>query len=213
MAEGKRAPAEEERHAADAIGASAMQGHDSTHKRKKGEKASFVDLMRLPERSYRTLMGRLIRIAERVGVPRDQCEDLAQEAWVRALRRRESFRGVDKLPAWLAAVVHNLAVDALRHRNALPLASLEDLTVELLDEQEMHHENKSEIHERLTAWLARLEREQPEICWLVRQRYLEGRKVRELVEETGMKPHEISYRIHRAIRKMRSWASESSADD
>ena len=110
-------------------------------------------------------------------------------------------------------VVHNLAVDALRHHDVLRVDSLERLRLYRIDKRVMERVNKAEWSERLTDLLARLQKEQPENCWLVCQRYLEGRKPRELAEETGLLAHVVSYRISRAMQKLRSWASESFADE
>jgi RNA polymerase sigma-70 factor, ECF subfamily len=54
-------------------------------------------------------------------------EDLVQDTVVRALERRESFRGEASLATWLHRIAHNLAVDrARRSVNELPVEDVEE---------------------------------------------------------------------------------------
>ncbi|WEJ57396.1 sigma-70 family RNA polymerase sigma factor [Devosia sp. FJ2-5-3] len=47
-----------------------------------------------------------------------EAEDLVQEALLRALERRASYRAGGNLRGWLLAVMHNLFVDRLRSRSS-----------------------------------------------------------------------------------------------
>jgi DNA-directed RNA polymerase specialized sigma24 family protein len=101
--------------------------------------SAFKSVTSLPNEFYRGMTLRLARCAAKMGIPQDQCEDLAQEAWMRALIDRKRFEGehtLGRICAWLGVVVHNLAVDVLRHRDALLIDSLQALSVEAVDEQE-----------------------------------------------------------------------------
>ena len=70
-----------------------MSAENRQEAQEKGYVARTTEAPALPDEFYRTMTAHLARIAENAGVPRDQCEDLAQEAWLRALKHKEQFRG------------------------------------------------------------------------------------------------------------------------
>lgn len=61
------------------------------------------------------LMRRYARSLTRDG---DEAEDLVQDALLRALERRATFRSGGNLRGWLLAILHNAFVDARRSRGA-----------------------------------------------------------------------------------------------
>ena len=72
-----------------------------------GEETSddfFAGLASLPDDVYRSVTACLVRIAKRVGVPADECEDVAQEVWLEAAEQLGRFRGeheLRRLCSWL----------------------------------------------------------------------------------------------------------------
>lgn len=171
----------------------------------------FTDLTRFPDGIYRNLAPWLARKAQKMGVGRDQCEDMAQEALLHAFAHSEQFRGSTSkdLCSWLAAILHNVVVDVLRGRVRHTSQSLDDMKAEPMDEKDSHRAQEVEWSECLVNWLERLRQEDPENCHLVCARYLEERTIGELADQTGRKAHAISCGIYRTLRKVRSWASES----
>jgi RNA polymerase sigma factor (sigma-70 family) len=183
-----------------------------------GEKEEhfFAELTSLPDDFYPTMTVRLIQIAERLGVARDQCEDVAQETWVHAFDNPKQFRGekaLDELRSWLITIGHNVAVDVLRRLDRHPVQSLDASVAEQIDEAEAKRKQDAEWSECLTAWLERLRQEQPENWRLLCEHYLEGRSIRQLAAVRGWTANKTSCRIYRAIQKMHSWMSESFPDD
>src|ERR1700758_341999 len=75
----------------------------------------------LVERSQRRLVRYLLYLTGR----RDYAEDLAQETWVRVLRRGSQYNGRQRFDPWLFAIARNLAIDYLRKkRKGVATASL-----------------------------------------------------------------------------------------
>jgi len=175
------------------------------------EQRFFADLTKMPDDVCRNLTARLVRIAAKLGVPRDQREDIVQEALLHAFAHREQFHGhtLGELHSWLAAIIRNVVVDAFRSRGRHPAQSLEASSVDPLDEKEAKRADMAEWSECLVPLLGRLEREDPEGCRLVHARYLEGRSIHDLAEQTGRKAHAISCCIYRALQKLHLWAAES----
>jgi RNA polymerase sigma-70 factor (ECF subfamily) len=66
------------------------------------------------ERVYRSRLPELRRVAAAVCGSRDAAADLVQDAFVRAVRRRASFRGEGSFEAWLWRIVVNTARNYLR---------------------------------------------------------------------------------------------------
>src|SRR5437016_13699498 len=68
---------------------------------------------------YRARLPELWRVAAAISGSREAAPDLVQEAFVRAVRRVESFRGDGPLEGWLWRIVVNVA----RNRRREPLTA------------------------------------------------------------------------------------------
>lgn len=170
-------------------------------------------LASLPNDFYRKLTGRLIRIAEKIGVPRDEREDVAQEALLEAVKHAEQFQdeyAAQKLCAGLTRqLLHNKAVDALRRLERHAAQSLEDLPAETSDLKEAKRAEREEQKECLEALLAPLRKQEPENYRLMCEHHLQGRSIQELASEMGMTANEIGCRLYRAMMKLRRRASRT----
>jgi RNA polymerase sigma-70 factor (ECF subfamily) len=78
------------------------------------------------EQIYRSRLPELWRVAAAVSGSREAAPDLVQEAFVRAVRRIDSFRGDGPLEGWLWRIVVNVATNGRREplRLALPQEEL-----------------------------------------------------------------------------------------
>lgn len=172
----------------------------------------YADLSKLPEVFYREVLSRLAWIAERAGMPRNECADMVQEAWVRALKHSEKHPGEHTLVeifSWLVKIVRNVVKETLRNDSLHSAQALDDSSREPMDQKEAERTHLAEMKEQLTPLLDRLQREEPENYHLVRERYLAGRKVEELAEETGLPAPVVSDHLYRTLKKMRSRALKS----
>lgn len=68
----------------------------------------------------------LFRIANAVVRNPADAEDVVQEAFLRAWRSRDRFRGDGAPEAWLGRIVHNVAVERIRGARELPVAEVEE---------------------------------------------------------------------------------------
>jgi RNA polymerase sigma factor (sigma-70 family) len=73
------------------------------------------------EQLYRNHLPELWRVAAAVSGSRDAAPDLVQEAFVRAVRRLDSFRGDGSLEGWLWRIVVNVARNGRRGPDVAPL--------------------------------------------------------------------------------------------
>jgi len=74
------------------------------------------------EQVYRSRLPELWRVAAAVSGSREAAPDLVQEAFVRAVRRIDSFRGDGPLEAWLWRIVVNVARNAHRKPETVALS-------------------------------------------------------------------------------------------
>lgn len=147
-----------------------------------------------------------------MNLPRDECEDAAQEAWLQAVEHPELFRGehaVSQLCAWLLRrVILGKVADAFHDLKEQSAQSLDSLTREPMDPRAGREASGEDWHEWLTAKLERLQRENPDNCEMICEHYLQERSIQELADERGWTTNEISCRLYRGMEKLRRWASE-----
>lgn len=168
----------------------------------------------LPDEFYRAT-ARLIRIAEKAGVPPDQCEDVAQEALLHALEHCKDVPAeysLAQIRSWPAEIGYHRAVDALRVRARHSSLSLDELRAEPMEAPSANGENRLAWIDALHEILARLEDEDAQNYRLVCERYLESQSIKELVQATGRNANEIRCRIYRALEKLRTWGVECRPD-
>jgi len=72
------------------------------------------------ETAYRSHYARLLHVAAAIVGDPDLAEDAVQEAFVRAIRRRQGYRGRGSVEAWLWRIVVNAARDAGGRKGDLP---------------------------------------------------------------------------------------------
>jgi RNA polymerase sigma-70 factor (ECF subfamily) len=75
--------------------------------------------------TYVRVYRRLRAVAARTVSPQE-ADDVVQDAMLRALRRRESFRGEAAASTWLHAIVRNAGLDAGRRSRRRPAMPLEE---------------------------------------------------------------------------------------
>ena len=123
-------------------------------------------------------------------VPRADVEDLAQEAFLQAMRRLDSLRREDAFGPWLAAIARNRARDHWRRG--------ED-TVELPEEiPGAPHPEGSAL--TVLAAIRRLPDAYRETLVL---RLVEGMTGPEIAERTGLTPGSVRVNLHRGMHMLR----------
>lgn len=91
---------------------------DLVRRAQRGELAAFNTLVVRHQDAAFSLAYRFLR-------SRESAEDVTQEAFLRAFRRLDTFRG-DRFRSWLLRIVANAARDELRRRKRRPQRSLDE---------------------------------------------------------------------------------------
>lgn len=141
-----------------------------------------------------------VRIAAGI-VGRDEAEDAAQDAFLRALHRIESFRGDAPFRVWLMRIVTNTALNARARRRPVPVENQEETTAspegEALSPASMLE--RSEARDRLAAKITTLRPEHQTVLVL---RDLEGLSYGDIAVIAEVPVGTVKGRLHRARAEM-----------
>jgi RNA polymerase sigma-70 factor, ECF subfamily len=145
---------------------------------------------------YRHLSGRVYGVCLRMAGDAAQAEELAQEAWVRAWERLESFRGESRFSTWLHRLTVNVVLDHRRREGRLN-KHFEALPDGALDDAVPAHEAPPGLRMDLDRAVATL----PEGARTVFLLYdVEGFKQHEIAERLGVAEGTVKAQLHRARR-------------
>jgi RNA polymerase sigma-70 factor (ECF subfamily) len=121
-------------------------------------------------------------------------DDLAQDVFVTAFKRIQTYTGGGEFPGWLIGIARNHWRNYLRKHQAQPVGGSEALAA-LLDQHPFcPTANDQQLVEALRACLEPLAVPARE---LLEQRYISGRSVRELAGDTGRGYSSLTMQLHR----------------
>ncbi len=135
-------------------------------------------------------------------------EDVTQEAFLKAYRSLDSFRGDSKFSVWLYRIVSNLCLDLLRSRQRKPAQSLtvedDDGEIGELEISDEHFSPEKLLDRKLTResvqrGLASLPDDARQILLL---RELKGLSYEEIADVLDLEPGTVKSRIFRARKKL-----------
>ena len=131
-------------------------------------------------------------------------EDVTQEACVQIMRRIEQFRSEARFSSWVARIVLNTAL--LRHRKEKRMIPTEDLIS--LTEADPGPSPEEEVMTQDTLHKTRevLKQLRDGDYELFMKRFIEGRSLKSISEETGMSLPALKSRFHRARLRLKEIA-------
>jgi RNA polymerase sigma-70 factor (ECF subfamily) len=154
---------------------------------RKGDADAFAYLVRLHERRVFRLVGRFFR-------RREDVEELAQETFLTAWRRLETYRSEAPFEHWLTRVCLRCCYHALRRRKTWE----ERTTLE-------HEPAAASANPDAALLVERLLRElRPEDRFILLMLEGEGRSVAEIADRLGWTRINVKVRAYRARRKLRA---------
>jgi RNA polymerase sigma-70 factor (ECF subfamily) len=156
-----------------------------------GDQRSFEAL-------YRTHAGRVFGICMRMANDRDEAETWAQDAWVRAWERLDTFRGESAFPSWLHRVTVNLILDRKR-RDARRMNGLKRIARDARPSS-VPPDRGGELRLDLSRAVATLP-EGARTVFLLHD--VEGYKHREIADRLGVAVGTVKAQLHRARRLLR----------
>ena len=139
---------------------------------------------------------------------REDAQDIAQEAFLKAYNSLSSFRGDSKFSSWLYRIVSNVCLDFKRRQGRRPSSSLtveddegETLELDIADESQSPEAllERKLTREAVRRGLQELPDEQRQILLL---REIQGLSYEEIGEAMGLEPGTVKSRIFRARKKL-----------
>lgn len=162
---------------------------------KKGNVQAFSFLVEKYQKMVYTLALKLMKKAE-------EAEEIAQDTFVKAYQKIDSYEGKSKFSTWLYSITYNACVSELRKRR-IEFKSLDDRQISDDDEQKMHdyyRETRKEDQERyLNLALEKLPEDDQVLVTLY---YFENQSMDEISVITGLTVSNIKVKIHRARKRM-----------
>lgn len=159
--------------------------------------------------AYRTLVTRYasaaVNVAARLVRDRAVAEELAQDAFVRAFARLDSYDPERKFSSWFFRVLHNLVVDHLRRRR-VETVSLDALTADgyqgpadAVDPSPEDELERRSLAAALEGALGRLRAEYREVVVL---RYQQGLTIEEIAGVLELPEGTVKTFLHRARKEL-----------
>jgi len=168
---------------------------------RKGNVQAFSYLVEKYQKLVYTLALKLLKRPE-------DAEELAQDTFIKAYQKLDSYEGKSKFSTWLYSITYNAGISELRKRR-IEFKSLEDQRLSDQDEMKMHDyysETKKEDQEKyLNLALGKLPEDDQVLVTLY---YYENQSMDDISEITGLTVSNIKVKIHRARKKMYSLLHE-----
>lgn len=162
---------------------------------KKGNVQAFSFLVEKYQKLVYTLALKLMKKPE-------EAEEIAQDSFVKAFQKLDTYEGKSKFSTWLYSITYNACISELRKRR-IEFRSLDDRQVSDQDEQRMHdyyRENRKEDQEKyLTIAMEKLPEDDQVLITLY---YYENQSMEEISQITGLTVSNIKVKIHRARKRM-----------
>ena len=139
---------------------------------------------------------------------REDAQDMAQEAFIKAYSSLSSFRGDSRFSSWLYRIVANVCLDFKRRQSRRPSASLtveddegESVQLDIADESQSPETllEQKMTREAVREGLQQLPDEQRQILLL---REIQGLSYEEIGEVMDLEPGTVKSRIFRARKKL-----------
>jgi RNA polymerase sigma-70 factor (ECF subfamily) len=169
----------------------------------RGSQDAFRELVKRFERPVYSLVLRMVQDPA-------TAEDLAQEIFVKAFRRLDTYDSRWKLSSWLFKIAHNTAIDHLRRGTpeTVPLeAGGEDegrggLAAVLADETVEDPRAAAERHDLARSLERAIRRLRPDYREAVLMFYVHGASYQEICEVTGQPLGTVKTNLHRARKEL-----------
>jgi RNA polymerase sigma-70 factor (ECF subfamily) len=162
-----------------------------------GERGAFDDLVRRHQRA-------LWRLARRYVKNDADAADVVQQAFVRAFRAVDSFRGAATVRSWLYRITINAALNHVRdHGRERPDEIAEDALTERAEGS--RRIEAAETHDRLLAAVAALPDKQRAVLEL---RVFDELSFREVAELTASTENAAKVNFHYAVKRLRQLLAE-----
>lgn len=180
----------------------AMSDAELVARARAGSQEAFREIVARFERPIYSLVVRMVQDA-------GAAEDLAQDIFIKAFRRLDTYDPERKFSSWLFKIAHNTTIDFLRRHapETVPLeAEKEDdrgsLSAVLSDESSENPAAAAERRDLGRALERAIARLRPEYREAVVLFYVEGATYQDICEATGLPLGTVKTNLHRARKEL-----------
>ncbi len=164
---------------------------------KAGDTAAFSELVRRHQHEVFTLAYRLVG-------DRDQAADVSQEAFVRAWRHLEKFRGDAKFSTWLHRITVNAAWSYRRKAKRHEAANLDDFVVSLPEVRSIEPDRAAESATMRPRLLQALNGLSPSVRSVVVLRDIYDWSHAQIAEHLDISVTATKVRLHRGHKQLKA---------
>jgi len=141
-------------------------------------------------------------IANKITRRREDAEEIAQDAFMKAFQHLKEFKKQSKFSTWLYRITYNTAISRIR-KKSLEMTTLEESMIEQIPEtdvqQDMEGLDEKEKQELINIALEQLN----EIDYLlITMFYLKEKSIDDIAEITGLSKSNVKVKLHRIRKKM-----------
>jgi RNA polymerase sigma-70 factor (ECF subfamily) len=174
---------------------------------RQGDKVAFGKLIE-------AYQGPVYNLAYRMLSNSGEAEEAAQEAFIRAFTRLDSYNPAHKFSTWLLSITSNYCIDQLRKRRAILLSIDEPLPPHpaLSADQEKRPESQLIMNEQQAMVQSLLESLAPDYRQTVVLRYWHDLSYEEIAEMMDTTVSAIKSRLFRARKQLADLALENGLD-
>lgn len=168
---------------------------------RQGSQDAYRELVKRFERPVFSLVVRMVQDSA-------TAEDLAQEVFVKAFRRLDTYDPRWKFSSWLFKIAHNTTIDHLRRSapETVPLEAEEDdrggLSAVLADGSSEDPQAAAERRDLARSLERAISRLRPEYRQAVLMFYAHGASYQEICEVTGLPLGTVKTNLHRARKEL-----------
>ena len=133
---------------------------------------------------------------------REEAEEIAQDAFVKAYRSLSGFKGNSRFSTWLYRIVYNTAISSLR-RKEVEKVQMDEANLPDIEFTESSSSYVALSKEERKKFIARaLDNLDAEERFLIIMYYYEDRDMEEMAEITGLTKTNVKVKLHRTRKKM-----------
>jgi RNA polymerase sigma-70 factor (ECF subfamily) len=129
------------------------------------------------------------------GASESDVEDIVQEVLLAIHLRRGTWEQSRPIGPWIAAIVRNKFIDAMRRRGRQTVVPIEDV----IDTLGIEDQNADVSHREIDRLLMQLKRQQREI---VQSISIDGSSVRQTADKLHMSEGAVRVALHRALKAL-----------
>lgn len=143
-------------------------------------------------------------IAMNITRNREDAEEVAQDAFLKAFRKLDSFRKESGFQTWLYRIAYNESISRIR-KNKVKLLDLEEEITEGVPEEEVEEEVGGLDEQEQKLVISKILGGLPETDRaIVTLFYLENHTVKDIADITGLSESNVKVRLHRVRKRIYS---------